>query len=369
MFIKAPNARLGTGYVGDVNTSFRNGRQDAFRDYVDNFNFATQADALNNAENQRNADRTYLNFTRQLDMQKKQRDDLLDFAQAQTKIPQAQFEADVNFARLQNLYPQVGAIGQSQANTQVATQNAAENAAIVKSAQAENEVKDIPLITQADTMKTQQALGAARNTVNTQDLADSVQDTRQQLVDFTNGSGLKQVQDELLRRELANRRAQAQANNVVFDETQATQEVMSDPSFGDRVQRGYEYQIRQMQDHIAAGEQKLGQVTPTQVRTAKQPTAPKLAPYKPVSTNLESEDFITELRNQGAMEVTPNVFVTEDGVYRVIGGKPHVIPRPVGADGNRVSTQEFLRMLGYPNAQAKANDLQQNSVYDSYGLD
>lgn len=111
MFIKSANSHTGTGYTGDVNTAFRQGRQDAYRDYINNFNFARQADAANNAENQANVQRIADNYKRQLQMNKDGRDEVLDFVQKSDQIDGAVQTADINFAAREKLKQRVPEMG------------------------------------------------------------------------------------------------------------------------------------------------------------------------------------------------------------------------------------------------------------------
>ena len=115
MFIKSANSHAGTGYTGDVNAAFRQGRQDAFRDYIANFNFARQADAANNAENQANVQRIADNYKRQLQMNEDGRNEVLDFVQKSDQIDGAVQTADINFAARDKLQPRVNEIADDKA--------------------------------------------------------------------------------------------------------------------------------------------------------------------------------------------------------------------------------------------------------------
>lgn len=126
MFIKAPNARAGTGYTGDVNTAFRQGRQDAFRDYIDNFNFALGADIKNNAENQRQVELAARNYGLNLQFDNATRENMIDTVSDSQKLANTVYEFDVDRNRLDSLYPQAQALGQSQAAQTVNTQMQAE---------------------------------------------------------------------------------------------------------------------------------------------------------------------------------------------------------------------------------------------------
>lgn len=99
MFIRAANSRAGSGYTGDVNTAFRQGRQDAFRDYIDNFNFALQSDVANNAENQRNVLRTAQNYGVNLKMDQGARQDAYNFLKQSADIDNQKIQTAIDFAK------------------------------------------------------------------------------------------------------------------------------------------------------------------------------------------------------------------------------------------------------------------------------
>lgn len=97
MFIRSVSS--GGGYRGDVNTSFRQGRQDAFRDYIDNFNFALKADAANNVENQRQVERAAKNYGLNLGMDQATRQDAYDFLTQNSAIDNAKTQMGIDFQK------------------------------------------------------------------------------------------------------------------------------------------------------------------------------------------------------------------------------------------------------------------------------
>lgn len=129
MFIRGANSRAGTGYTGDVNTAFRQGRQDAFRDYIDNFNFARQADAANNAENQANVQRIANNYAQQLQMNANGRNEVLDFVKKSDQIDGAVLEADINFAARDKLGQRVPEMADDRARGYFFTEDSKANTA------------------------------------------------------------------------------------------------------------------------------------------------------------------------------------------------------------------------------------------------
>lgn len=143
MFIKAPNARAGTGYTGDVNTAFRQGRQDAYRDYIDNFNFALRADAANNAENQNQVNRAYNNYVNNLNFDQNTRTAMINTVKDSQNLADNVFNFDVNTHRLDALYPQREALGKSQAVQFANTQLANETNSAYGAAQADYKLANV----------------------------------------------------------------------------------------------------------------------------------------------------------------------------------------------------------------------------------
>lgn len=137
MFIKAANSRNGTGFTGDVNTAFRQGRQDAYQDYINNFNFALKADAANNAENQLNVERAAKNYDFNLKFDNATRDAMIDTVKDSTTLANQVFDFGSNQYKLDAMYPQQAALGQAAANTAVNKTLGSENEAALKAAQAE----------------------------------------------------------------------------------------------------------------------------------------------------------------------------------------------------------------------------------------
>lgn len=143
MFIKAANSRAGTGFTGDVNTAFRQGRQDAFRDYIDNFNVALKADALNNAENQLNVQRAANNYDFNLKFDNAARDAMIDTVKDSTTLANQVYDFGRNQAKLDAMYQQQEALGQADANTAVNKTLGGENEAALKAAQAEYKFNNV----------------------------------------------------------------------------------------------------------------------------------------------------------------------------------------------------------------------------------
>lgn len=127
MFIVSPTRG---GYRGDVvNSGFRKGRQDAYRDYVDNYNFATQADAANSALNQLDVERVAQNYGLQNQMRRGARNEAINFVQDSTKLDNAVRDANIAFAQNANINAKADELGRSNANIVFANTAAAENKA------------------------------------------------------------------------------------------------------------------------------------------------------------------------------------------------------------------------------------------------
>ena len=127
MFIVSPTRG---GYRGDVvNSGFRQGRRDAYRDYIDNFNFATEADAANSALNQLDVERVAKNYGLQNEMAQGARKEALSFVRDSDKIDNAVRDANITFAQNARLNAKADDLGQSNANIVFAKTAAEENKA------------------------------------------------------------------------------------------------------------------------------------------------------------------------------------------------------------------------------------------------
>lgn len=128
MFIVNPNKG---GYQGDVvNSGFRRGRQDAYRDYIDNFNFALKTDAANNAENQADVERTAKNYGLENQMRQGARTEAINFVTDASKLDNAVVGGEINFHKNNELWDQAKELGKAQGQEFIATQSANTNKAI-----------------------------------------------------------------------------------------------------------------------------------------------------------------------------------------------------------------------------------------------
>lgn len=120
MFIISPNKG---GYQGDVvNSGFRKGRQDAYRDYIDSYNFALQADAANNAENQANVERTAKNYGLENAMRQGARTEAINFVADNAKLDDAIVGNEINRHKDDYVWVKAPELGESQGVQFVATQ-------------------------------------------------------------------------------------------------------------------------------------------------------------------------------------------------------------------------------------------------------
>lgn len=182
MFIRSLSN--GGGYQGDVNTAFRQGRQDAFRDYIDNFNFALKADASNNAENQNNVQRIANNYGLQLGMNDKARKDAIDFIKTSGEIPLAQTQAQVNFNTGELLQDKISAMALSKASTISAKQDAAAYEAMYNVKKNQGLLENAPYETEKNRTGFQADTGTNQNTISENERIQSVEGSYGTAEDF-----------------------------------------------------------------------------------------------------------------------------------------------------------------------------------------
>lgn len=127
MFIVNPNKG---GYQGDVvNSGFRKGQQDAYRDYIDNYNFAVSADAANNAENQLNVERAAKNYMVENQMRQGARIEAINFVNDTSKLDDAIVGNEMNRNKNDYLWANAEQLGKSMGVTFAADQSAKEGKA------------------------------------------------------------------------------------------------------------------------------------------------------------------------------------------------------------------------------------------------
>lgn len=260
MFIKSVSS--GGGYRGDVNSAFRQGRQDAFRDYVSNFNFATAADAANNAENQRNVQRLADNYQRELAMGQMARTDAINFANDSARASDARTNADITFAKNNALSPQAGALGASQARATVANTANEENTAVYNAQNSADKLANAPVEFAARTTGNE-AQVAKNNTAITQaDLVSKAQATNQDIATHFSDRGIADFNKAYL----DDRVSKYLAQNPGADRTAVTQQFLKDPSFLQQRQAEYGRVGTVMRNQSQAYQNQLNGISQTEVQ-------------------------------------------------------------------------------------------------------
>ena len=237
MFIVSPTKG---GYRGDVvNSGFRQGRQDAYRDYIDNYNFALKADAATNAENQMNVQRAANNYALQNKMRSDARDEIYDFITDSGKIDDALTATDINFVKNANLRnPEtIQQLGESQATQVKATQNANENTAAYKANKAQSYVEQQPL--EAKERETKLESGITANQFSKQKGSLGL-DATSWLSTYGGEKGYEPYIDGLIDSQALSLVEEARQRGEVLDPVEVKRQLSSDPEV---IKQGYaEYQ-------------------------------------------------------------------------------------------------------------------------------
>lgn len=237
MFIVSPTKG---GYRGDVvNSGFRQGRQDAYRDYIDNYNFALKADAATNAENQMNVQRAANNYALQNKMREGARNEAYNFITDSGKIDDALTATDINFVKNADLRnPEtIQQLGESQATQVKATQNANENTAAYKANKAQSYVEQQPL--EAKERETKLESGITANQFSKQKGSLGMEST-DWLSTYGGEKGYEPYIDKLVDTRTTELVEEARQRGEVLDPVAVKQQLASDPEF---IKNGYaEYQ-------------------------------------------------------------------------------------------------------------------------------
>ena len=237
MFIVSPTRG---GYRGDVvNSGFRQGRQDAYRDYIDNYNFALKADAATNAENQMNVQRAANNYALQNQMRQGARNEAYNFITDSGKIDDALTATDINFVKNADLRnPEtIQQLGESQATQVKATQNANENTAAYKANKAQSYVEQQPL--EAKERETKLESGITANQFSKQKGSLGMEST-DWLSTYGGEKGYEPYIDKLVDARTTELVEEARQRGEVLDPVAVKQQLASDPEF---IKQGYsEYQ-------------------------------------------------------------------------------------------------------------------------------
>lgn len=237
MFIVSPTRG---GYRGDVvNSGFRQGRQDAYRDYIDNYNFALKADAATNAENQMNVQRAANNYALQNQMRSGARNESYNFVTDSGKIDDALTATDINFVKNAQLRdPQnIQQLGESQATQVLATQNANENAAAYKANKAQSYVEQQPL--EAKERETKLESGITANQFSKQKGSLGL-DATSWLSAYGGEKGYEPYIDSIIDSQALSLVEEARQRGEVLDPIEVKRQLSSDPEV---IKQGYaEYQ-------------------------------------------------------------------------------------------------------------------------------
>lgn len=237
MFIVSPTRG---GYRGDVvNSGFRQGRQDAYRDYIDNYNFALKADAATNAENQMQVQRAANNYDLQNKMREGARNEAYNFITGSGKIDDALTATDINFVKNADLRnPEtIQQLGESQATQVKATQNANENTAAYKANKAQSYVEQQPL--EAKERETKLESGITANQFSKQKGSLGMEST-DWLSTYGGEKGYEPYIDKLVDARTTELVEEARQRGEVLDPVAVKQQLASDPEF---IKQGYsEYQ-------------------------------------------------------------------------------------------------------------------------------
>lgn len=237
MFIISPTRG---GYRGDVvNSGFRQGRQDAYRDYIDNYNFALKADAATNAENQMQVQRAANNYDLQNKMRSGARNEAYNFITDSGKIDDALTATDINFVKNADLRnPEtIQQLGESQATQVKATQNANENTAAYKANKAQSYVEQQPL--EAKERETKLESGIIANQFSKQKGSLGMEST-DWLSTYGGEKGYEPYIDKLVDARTTELVEEARQRGEVLDPVAVKQQLASDPEF---IKQGYsEYQ-------------------------------------------------------------------------------------------------------------------------------
>lgn len=237
MFIVSPTRG---GYRGDVvNSGFRQGRQDAYRDYIDNYNFALKADAATNAENQMNVQRAANNYALQNQMRQGARNEAYNFITDSGKIDDAITATDINFVKNADLRnPEtIQQLGESQATQVRATQNANENAAAYKANKAQSYVEQQPL--EAKERETKLESGITANQFSKQKGSLGL-DATSWLSTYGGEKGYEPYIDGIIDAQALSLVEEARQRGEVLDPVEVKRRLSSDPEV---IKQGYaEYQ-------------------------------------------------------------------------------------------------------------------------------
>lgn len=300
MFIVSPTKG---GYRHDVNTAFRQGRADAFQDYITNFDVARKADALNNAENQRQVERVAKNYGLELGMNANSRKDILDFYKKNDAINNAMLDNQINASKIANLAPQADAIGQSEATEFVNNQVASEGKSEYSANDINHKLGQQETVQKADAINNQTNVTKAETGAVEADIGKLYAKAREDYVTFQQ-NGMAEISKRFADQYVERARQQAQANGQEFDEERYRSELNNNPAFKNAVKNAYDTRLGELGQKVSDLGSQVGQQQNTKAKAEQQ--------QKPQT--LPTFNAATDENRQARMKQFQEAFGTGQGI-------------------------------------------------------
>lgn len=339
MFIVSPTRG---GYRGDVvNSGFRQGRQDAYRDYIDNYNFALKADAATNAENQMQVQRAANNYALQNQMRQGARDEMYNFITGSGKIDDAITATDINFVKNADLRnPEtIQQLGESQATQVRATQNANENTAAYKANKAQSYVEQQPLEAKERETKLESNITANQFSKQKGSLG---MDAADWLAVYGQVGGHEPYIDKLVDAKALSLVEEARQRGEVLDPVEVKQQLASDPEFVKQSFAEYQQMLyrAQNQHNLSNGyytDQNGNPVNPRYGSRGGSTSTPANKVGKPLQKSYKMGESFEAFKNATPHEyVSANAIRSGNTLYFANG---QMITFPEGTDMNKVVKQ------------------------------
>ena len=361
MFIRGANSRAGTGYTGDVNTAFRQGRQDAFRDYIDNFNFALKADMANNAENQANVQRIANNYAQQLQMNANGRNEVLDFVKKSDQIDGAVLEADINFAARDKLGQRVPEMADDRARGYFFTEDSKANTAQTNAVKSTYGLENAGLENEVHVAGQQSQLNKNQyDAATTAGKLEGYQILKTEMDNFSNPENIEKRKSAFIDRVVAI----AKQNGDPRSDAEIQQAVLNSPEFNDNFNQFSKDEFSKIAAQVSALGGNLndtvsfiGGNVPQQRSTKQtqqtQPKEQKADTWQPGATKYIKVDDAKGLIDS-SVDLGNGFRLTPDGsIAKVLqDGQAIVIPYK-RKDGAILSVEEARRIASsLPNANA-----------------
>ena len=357
MFIRGANSRAGTGYTGDVNTAFRQGRQDAFRDYIDNFNFARQADAANNAENQANVQRIANNYAQQLQMNANGRNEVLDFVKKSDQIDGAVLEADINFAARDKLGQRVPEMADDRARGYFFTEDNKANTAQVGSIKSTYGIQNAELENNVHVAGQQSQLGKHQyDAATTAGKLEGYQLLKTEMDNFSNPENVEKRKTTFLDRTVAI----AKQNGDTRSDAEIRQAIMNHPDFDNNFRQYSQDEFSAVSAKVAALGNDLNSATtyiggsiPTNGKTKSTQTKEQdKNNWKPGATKYIDGDKATGLV-ESSVDLGNGFKLSPDGsILKVLPDERVMVMTYSRGDGKRLTVDEATRLTnGMPGVK------------------